>query len=83
MVDSSVFAEQLRTEILSVGGELVRRVDLFDIYEGKQVQSGKKSLAFSLEYRSNEKTLTDEEIDETHNKVIERLKSKFSAELRS
>ncbi len=83
IVDTNVFAEQLRSEILSVGGELVRRVDLFDIYEGKQVPSGKKSLAFSLEYRSDEKTLTDEEIDETHNKVVEQLKSRFSAQLRS
>ena len=47
------------------------------------VKAGKKSLAFSLEYRSDDKTLTDEEIDETHNKVVERLESRFSAELRS
>ncbi len=83
VVDADVPAEQLRTEIMSAGGELVRRVDLFDIYEGKQVPAGKKSLAFSLEYRSDDKTLTDEEIDVTHKRVIERLGKKFSAELRS
>jgi phenylalanyl-tRNA synthetase beta chain len=83
VVDRGVFADSLRSEIVSAGGDLVSRVVLFDVYEGKQVPAGKKSLAFSIEYRSKDKTLTDEEIEEVHGKILSRVSDKFSAELRS
>ncbi|MFH1892237.1 MAG: phenylalanine--tRNA ligase subunit beta [Candidatus Zixiibacteriota bacterium] len=82
IVDNDVFSADLRDEIVQSGGELVTRVELFDIYEGKPIPASKKSLAYSIEYRSDSKTLTDEEVDTVHRRIIERLTKKFSAELR-
>ena len=55
---------------------------MFDVYRGEQVEAGKKSVAFSLTYRHDDKTLTDEEVDQIHGKVIELLKEKFKAVIR-
>ena len=55
---------------------------LFDIYRGKQVGIGKKSLAFSLQYRRHEATLTDEEVDKAHLSILEHLKKKLNCKIR-
>jgi len=82
VVDRNVLSQDLKAEILSAGGELISRVELFDVYEGKQIPGNKKSLAFAIEYRSESKTLTDEEVDNVHHRIVTRLGEKFSAELR-
>jgi len=64
------------------GGKLLQDVSLFDVYVGRQIPEGKKSLAFSLMYRSETRTLTDEEVNEVHQRIIDRLRSELSAELR-
>ncbi|MCX7804360.1 MAG: phenylalanine--tRNA ligase subunit beta [Planctomycetota bacterium] len=53
------------------------------VYRGKQIGPGRKSLAFSLVYRHDERTLTDEEVNEAHRKVVERLLTRFGATLRA
>ncbi len=63
-------------------GELLRSVRVFDLYEGEQVPDGKRSLAMSLEYRSDERTLTDEEIAKLDTAVVERLNDRVGAQLR-
>ena len=68
--------------IREAGTEILREVKLFDVYRGEQVEAGKKSVAFSLTYRHDDKTLTDEEVDQIHGKVIELLKEKFKAVIR-
>jgi phenylalanyl-tRNA synthetase beta chain len=83
VLNRDVPAEDVREEIVVSGGVLVTKVVLFDVYEGKQIPMGKKSLAYSIEYRSNEKTLTDEEIDIAHNRIVDGVSEKFSAELRT
>ena len=52
---------------------LIKEVELFDIYEGKEIEQGKKNLAFRIIYQSKEKTLTSSEIDEVHDKIIKGL----------
>lgn len=74
-------ADQVENTIKSAGN-LVKNVKLFDVYKGKQIPDNMKSLAFSIEYYSSDKTLTDEEADEVHQKIISMLKEKFGAELR-
>ena len=54
---------------------------LFDIYRGKELE-GKKSLAFNLKFLSDEKTLTDEEINNTINKILKRLSQNLNVTLR-
>jgi phenylalanyl-tRNA synthetase beta chain len=65
-----------------VGGDLIEELILFDAYRGKQIPPGKKSLAYSIRYRSRDKTLTDEEVDRIHQKVILELEESFQASLR-
>jgi len=83
VVNDSVFASQLKDVMLEHGEEIIESIELFDVYVGKQVPAGKKSLAFSIEYRSKNKTLTDEEIDQVHNTIVKALREKFGAELRT
>lgn len=64
------------------GGGLVNDVELFDVYEGKNMPVDKKNLAFHIIYQSQERTLKDEEIKNITNKIIEQLKIKFGANLR-
>ncbi|MBM4308728.1 MAG: hypothetical protein FJ123_18535, partial [Deltaproteobacteria bacterium] len=57
-------------------------VMLFDVYQGDPVPKGKKSLAYRIRYQSSDRTLTDDEVNQYHEKVISRLKEIFKAELR-
>jgi len=61
---------------------LAARVTLFDVYTGKQVPQGKKSLALSIAYQSPDRTLTDEEVDKAQGKILERLTKELGATLR-
>jgi phenylalanyl-tRNA synthetase beta chain len=81
--DEGVRHAEILRAIRSAGGGLLEEVRLFDVYVGKQVGAGKRSLAFSLTYRAPDRTLTDEEIDAAHAKIVETLRERFHAELRS
>lgn len=70
--DAKLVAEVVR-EIRAGGGERLAEVELFDVYRGKSLPAGHRSLAFRLEYRAPDKTLTDAEVDAIHAKVVERL----------
>ena len=64
------------------GGQLVRDIDLFDMYEGERVPTGKKNLAFHIVYQSDEKTLTSEEIDDLHGRIIKAIEQNPEWEVR-
>ena len=80
--DKDITIARLTDCIKRGGGELLRSVKLFDIYTGSHIPDGKKSTAFSLRFRSNEKTLTDAESDEAVKKVLERLAEELGAVIR-
>jgi phenylalanyl-tRNA synthetase beta chain len=82
LVDENVLCADLEKAIIESGGTIVEKVYIFDLYKGAQVPKGKKSLAYSIWYRSEEKTLTDEEVEKVHKRIIEGLKTGFGAELR-
>lgn len=65
------------------GGKTLEKVELFDEYQGENVPSGQRSLAFSLVYRSHSGTLTDVEVEPIHNKIRKALEKQFSVTLRS
>ncbi|NJO43416.1 MAG: phenylalanine--tRNA ligase subunit beta [Cyanobacteria bacterium RU_5_0] len=69
--------------VRQTGGSLLDSVELFDEYRGANVPEGKRSLAFRLVYRANDRTLTDEDVEPVHQKIREALEEKFQAELRS
>lgn len=82
VLDDSIRAGDVLTEIQQQAGKLLQRINLFDIYKGKTLGSGKKSLAFSLYFSSSERTLTDEEINNIIDKIIYQIEKKFNAQLR-
>lgn len=73
---------EIEKVIKEAGTEILRSVKLFDIYRGIQVGSGKKSVAYSLTYRHDDRTLTDVETEEAHAKVVEALKNNLGASIR-
>ena len=77
-----VEAATIETVIRNAGGKLLKDVRVFDLYEGDKMEEGKKSVAFSLTYFDPEKTLTDEEVINAHDKVLAAL-TEVGAELRS
>ncbi|MFC4766945.1 phenylalanine--tRNA ligase subunit beta [Effusibacillus consociatus] len=83
VVPLDVPAGSLELAIREAAGDLLEEVRLFDVYQGEQVESGKKSVAFSIVYRAEDRTLTDEEVQVRHNKVVESLETGFQAELRA
>ena len=82
LCDEATTIAELQDCITAAGGKLLRRVDLFDIYRGKGVAEGKKSVAFSLVLRADDRTLTDADSEGVTTKVLEALSSKLGAVLR-
>ncbi|MEH0003772.1 phenylalanine--tRNA ligase subunit beta [Bacillus cytotoxicus] len=82
VVAKDVKAGEMKKVIAEAGGELLKEVTLFDLYEGEKMEEGKKSLAFSMNYFDPERTLTDEEVTEAHNRVLAVVEERFGAELR-
>jgi phenylalanyl-tRNA synthetase beta chain len=83
VVDDGVMVASVRNEILGVNSDIIESVNLFDVYKGKPIPKDRKSLAFSIRFRSAERTLTDTEVDELHSRIIKRLEQNLNAELRS
>ncbi len=83
VVNEQVEAEQIIRTIGAVNTHLIESVELFDIYKGDQIPRGKKSLAFSLTFRSAETTLSEAKVERLFQKIVEELKREFDAQLRS
>lgn len=82
IVAKDIVTDNIMTTIRNSAGELLESLSLFDVYESEQIGNDKRSLAFSLTYRSLERTLVDEEVASLHNKVVVELTEKYHAELR-
>jgi phenylalanyl-tRNA synthetase beta chain len=82
IVDENVTAERVAAEIRGAGGHLLRDVRLFDLYGGKGIPAGKKSLAYALTYLAEDRTLTDKEVDRAHCQIEDRLRQALKAMIR-
>lgn len=82
LVDVDVNAADIEKAMTKAAGQNLTQITLFDVYTGKQVEEGQKSLAFSLTFQSNDKTLTDAEIDPAIEKIVAKLQKDFNANLR-
>ena len=80
--DEEITVAQIEDTITAAAGKLLRGVKLFDIYRGVGVPEGKKSMAFSLELRADDRTLTDTDSESVVSKVLAALKEKLNAALR-
>lgn len=83
LVDEQVSASAIEQVIAKNAGKHFKEVCLFDLYTGKQIAAGKKSLAFTMQFQSADKTLTDEEVDEAFQHIVEAVAREFDAELRA
>jgi phenylalanyl-tRNA synthetase beta chain len=83
VVDREMPAGAVRDGLVEEAGDLLDRALLFDVYEGDPLPAGKKSLAFSVDFRAVERTLTDQEVDERVRAVADRLRREFGAEVRA
>lgn len=83
VVPLEVSNEEIEAVIRANAGELLRAVRVFDIYTGKQVAAGCKSMAFNLTYQADDRTLTDAEVDDSMKRVIAKVAEAYKAELRA
>jgi phenylalanyl-tRNA synthetase beta chain len=82
LLDDTINASGIYDVIKEEARELVKSVDVFDLYKGQQIQEGKKSLAYTIEYRSDERTLNDKEVNDIHKKVQDALTKRLGAQIR-
>ena len=75
-------AERLIEVVREAGGRLLRRAEVFDVYEGPQVGEGNRSLAIRLEFRAADRTLTDEEVAGLRSKIVAAVRERLGGELR-
>ena len=73
---------QVEEAITAAAGKLLRKIQLFDIYRGVGIPEGKKSMAFSLELRADDRTLTDSDSEKVVADVLAALKETLNATLR-
>ncbi|WP_117170521.1 phenylalanine--tRNA ligase subunit beta [Paraliobacillus sediminis] len=82
VVDQEVPAGSIQATIEASAGNLVKEVRVFDLYQGENLEAGKKSLAFNLLYLDPERTLTDEEVENSYQAILTAVKAGHQAELR-
>jgi len=82
VVDEGIPAGEILELIWKTGGDFLRNVVIFDVYKGKNIGSGKKNLAFALFFNSNERTLTEEEVNAWIQRIVETIQTEKGAELR-
>jgi phenylalanyl-tRNA synthetase beta chain len=82
VVEDSLPAERVASEIRAAGGPLLKSIRLFDLYRGESIPAGHKSLAYALTYQAEDRTLTDAEVKKAHDKIMGRLKHVLKAQIR-
>ncbi len=82
MFDKTVKYSDVIECIKEKGSDILKTVEIFDLFESDRLGQDKKSMAFSLEYYSNERTLTEQEVEKDFNNIIQQVEKKFNATLR-
>ena len=82
IVDKDLSSQDIAMVIKKAAGKLLVASNVFDVYTGTGIEENKKSIAYSLEFGANDRTLTDEEINTSMEKIVSTLEKEFKAELR-
>ncbi len=82
LCDDELEVAEIEKVMKRAGGKMLRGIKLFDVYRGKQIEAGKKSVAFSVSLRADDRTLTDEEADKAVNKILSALEKEKNITLR-
>lgn len=83
VVGEETTAREVEETLAKAGGELLKKIELFDVYRGKGVEKNRKSLAYGLTLQANSRNLTDSEIDEIIHEILKSLKKALGGELRA
>ncbi|MDP1917631.1 MAG: phenylalanine--tRNA ligase subunit beta [Myxococcales bacterium] len=83
VVPAEMHSESVRAVILEIGQPLVEDAQVFDVYSGHQVGAGRKNVAYALRYRSPERTLTDGEVTEAHERIVAEVTRRLGGALRT
>lgn len=83
VVDEAIPSEQVRQVLEEGAGTLLESVELFDVFRGEQLGEGKKSLAFKLQFRADDRTLTDEEANEARGRAAQLAEQKLGTQMRA
>lgn len=82
IVDKDTSSKTIEAIIKKAGGRLLTSIDAFDVYVGENVENGKKSIAYSLKFEDKNRTLTEEEVMQVFNKIINSVEDSLNATLR-
>ena len=82
IVDDGIPVRSIEKIIIGKAGRIFEEAKLFDVYRGKQVPEGKKSVAYSITFRAHDRTLTDEEVNRAMEKITKALSDELGAQLR-
>ena len=82
VVDKNISAQEIGMKIKKTAGSMLEAYEVFDVYTGKGIDENKRSISFALTFGKQDRTLTDEEINEVMNKIIASLEKDLKAELR-
>lgn len=82
LVKDDVIVKDIEDIIKAKGGKLLESIKLFDVYKGKQIADGFKSVAYSITFRADDRTLTDDDVASPMKKIVKELEDKLGAQLR-
>jgi phenylalanyl-tRNA synthetase beta chain len=82
-VPEAIRESRVRDLILAEGGALIESLEVFDLYRGEQIPKGTKSLAYGILYRSESRTLVEDEVDKLQQRMEERLSKELGARIRA
>ena len=82
VVEEEVTSKEIKDLILELGSDIIESIELFDLYQGEQLEEGDKSLAYSIKYRVADRTLTDDEVNQVQAEIEEELNQKLGAHIR-
>jgi phenylalanyl-tRNA synthetase beta chain len=82
IIKDEIYSKEIEEVINNYGGKLLESIKIFDVYKGTQIDKGYKSMAYTLSFRADDRTLTDEEIKPYIEKIIKKLEEAFDATIR-
>lgn len=83
VMPKEMVSQEVEREIKRAGGKLLRSIDIFDLYQGDNIGQNEKSIAYSLTFEDDSRTLTSEEVNELFNKVINEVTKKLNLKIRN
>ena len=82
VVDADIPAQTVQETLRAAGGDLLRQVELFDLYQGEQIPAEKKSLAYALTFQAEDRSLTEDEVLQLYHRIQQHAAATLGAELR-